>query len=758
MLLIIAVIPNPTRIISIGDLPDKIQPYFNTTEQPQQLSETDRISTSQPPLILGTAPPHSDSAKTILGTNLFSKEVHPEPSLKPTDGFIYDNFTKIIAPGTRKKMYQAITTMFPSINTDPVTATSSVRNTPPIMVNIPFWSGDDSPRTSGLGTVVFNSPIDSIIKAMSDRGILKEHIGSGAYIPLSRFYTSVDDVISDLNIDTDIIQTCNMRMRDFRDEKYGGYWKNVADEYYNSGGKLHSGLCLDLSDSLDWLVLQVAIQNNDNVIIPSTGKDYVVNQSLFIPSNRRIEWQVPYSFVRFHDQFGAEGNGSGALGGMFAAQNAYSGNPTLLKEMVQNIEMINPHIDAGSAQGFTGENALGFARGVRDITISGGVIRNVRFDLKRQGGKAIQCEQGCEDLKINDILIKNATFGISSGVHDNNQGYIIDPGMYQSELYATNIRMENVDIPFFFFNSYPADEIPDYSSLQEFMQFANTHKAMNQKVIVDGFTIINSGSLLQTDIINGTDSYLGISACPIDEVYLRTYHTGSQFYPPDASGIFGFHGGRNIDIKNGTITIDGSYGPVGGLLKGSFLANVSIKNVSVNGNIHALFNHTSGINGVTSPAKKWHSKNIFAENIILNGKADYIIKMPAPTFRNNKMPCGSKIDNSENISRVKYLDVGFEQAERFINDFIWEIPKSNFLEVSLYNTITKEKYSIDNLYGTKSCSIFGGTLAHGDTLIKYSRTKPIEGTMCSSFRHEFSCSNGILSEEPVGNYYDMCSE
>ncbi len=133
-----------------------------------------------------------------------------------------------------------------------------------------------------------------------------------------------------------------------------------------------------------------------NLLIPSTGKDYLISNSLYIGSNTNLIFEGSFLKLIHFTKIG-----------------------TILinKKNAHNINIINPLIDGNNIiAGGTGENGISIGNG-HNIKILGGIIKNCKKGkiAYKLGGKGIQVEGGeVINLNINGTLIDNCSWGISS--------------------------------------------------------------------------------------------------------------------------------------------------------------------------------------------------------------------------------------------------------------------------------------------------------------------------------------------------------
>jgi hypothetical protein len=427
--------------------------------------------------------------------------------------------------------------------------------------------------------------------------------------------------------------------------------------------------CIDSNDTIDWLVLQIALrksvkpENRFKVVLEKYGVDpeqgYVINQAVSLPTGTYLKWKkdtegrAAYVYLLA----GAKTDN----GTMFSNMNPYSSSGfAAVPEIVEDIVIESPYVNGRDNRRrlAVGENAISFARGARNIKIiGGGSIRNLKFDPVRQGGRAIQCEQGCENLLVDGLTIIGTSIGISSGVHQQNQNTLPEEDMMQSTLVARNLIIDRVDVPFTFYNDKLSETHGPTSTGVPYKD--------RQSVLIENATITNSGFALSSylnktmdaisykDAIkrvikdstsgNTTTDYLDyVTKQPIafttekscyaaGSSFMSTYDTSGIHYKPEAAGIFYFQGGKNVTIRNviiNNLTSVSGTKTSGGLVRGEYGGNLVIDGVVFFSKATALFNFSSGITHPTSFPAKFYNVNI--RNIVAQGS----ITQPLLSVRN----------------------------------------------------------------------------------------------------------------------------
>jgi len=129
---------------------------------------------------------------------------------------------------------------------------------------------------------------------------LEKFIGRGFYNRLSDFYSNLDDVYADFNLDKNLVMSCDTRHQEFYDKGWNTEFKDNAAKYLcaddapsciDTKKKVFLDYCLDLNDTLDWVAVQSAFLNAEGryVVIPP-HKEFHVNQSLVMPDGLNVNW------------------------------------------------------------------------------------------------------------------------------------------------------------------------------------------------------------------------------------------------------------------------------------------------------------------------------------------------------------------------------------------------------------------------------------------------------------------------------------
>lgn len=444
---------------------------------------------------------------------------------------------------------------------------------------------------------------------------IRSYIGhKNYYNKISYFFSNLEDVYDAFNIKKDDVLTCDRRHQQALDLNFNSTMKLRARNYFCLGEfntknckvkqykKVYLGYCLDGNDTLDWLALQASILNANNrtVIIPA-NRNFNINQALVIPSNTTVRWLgtkeetfngISYnleraSFINFR-QLKLEGykgpeplvNSRGlgfSTGTVLALGNMpflYSGPAATQKNgITKNVTFLHPHINANY---YKGENAISFAQGVIDSKIIGGHLKNISINTTQgvawAGGKAIQCEAGCVNIKINGIKISNSHIGINSTA--SHEYLALQNGLnLASDIGVDGVEMNNVDIPINVLNTYE-------------------NQVGTQKVRVNNFLIKNSGRMsnevfqARRDHLNRNSLYSRVLNGEI--VQMASIQSKNQAKSYDL-GIISSRNGYNVLITNGEFINSNQYGGIEEFISG-YGKQVQIRNSSYSTPINCELN------------------------------------------------------------------------------------------------------------------------------------------------------------------------
>lgn len=242
---------------------------------------------------------------------------------------------------------------------------------------------------------------------------LRKEVGTNKYIPISTYYDNLDTVYKDFNLDKKVFQTCADRP---------AKWKKFKMKKYDEVISIKSQ-CVDLEDSLDWFALQSAFYNSQKgwtVLKNPKNGAWSINQALVLFDDLGVKW-ADNSFIKYDPSVVDSLSGTGPTGTLIVGGlNPYNKSSTFSDyhpdyinsnekvRLTSNIFLHNPHINASTKYG--GENGISFAGGVQNILVYGGMIKNSYVGTYKQGGKAIQCELGCNNLVIHKTKIKKLKF------------------------------------------------------------------------------------------------------------------------------------------------------------------------------------------------------------------------------------------------------------------------------------------------------------------------------------------------------------
>ncbi len=199
--------------------------------------------------------------------------------------------------------------------------------------------------------------------------------------------------------------------------------------------------------------------SHDTVIIPSSSGDYLVDNNLSVGSNVTIQW-VGNRFIKL-----TKPTSTGAV------LTSKSVTEPTLTPFVENINVINPHIDANNEK-TNGENGIGFAH-CKNVQISGGHIKNCKKNSS--GGKGINFEIGVKMCSVSNVFVENCSFAFFTQGIDENDTFGRD--RIGTNIIFSNVKAENCDTLFGFFSTL----------------LPITGQAGTMNCIVNGFTAKNVG-------------------------------------------------------------------------------------------------------------------------------------------------------------------------------------------------------------------------------------------------------------------------
>lgn len=438
------------------------------------------------------------------------------------------------------------------------------------------------------------TPYDFPVADATRKASIADKIGNPAYpnYRIGQLYgDNLAQVYHDFGIDPNDIMTCDARHDQAIKIKQSSVMMKQARNYFckeefdtpqchaNQEKRVYRGYCLDVDDSMDWLALQAVVLNAAGRSVHiQPDRTFYINQALVIPSNTRMvwlasgetrfngrSWERPgASFIRLQqegrqlepiDNFRKLGFSLGTVVAIADMPFLYSGKTATQKAgIAENIELYYPHIDAGNLKG---ENAISMAQSVQSVAVVGGVLQNVKINaiddsIAGAGGKALQCEAGCRDVRVSGINIFDSHIGVNSNAivkYEHLKRWI----GRTSDIIVEGVVMDNVDIPINVYNDF-AD------------------KTGSQRVHISNFYIHNSGRM--------PDSVYN-ERFPGDprgsEIFSsRISGNTSQYFKnepwragePHDSGLVSSRGGYWVIIENGKYFNDLAHGGVDDIVSG----------------------------------------------------------------------------------------------------------------------------------------------------------------------------------------------
>lgn len=385
------------------------------------------------------------------------------------------------------------------------------------------------------------------------------------------------------------------------------------------------------TDEMDWIGIQSAIvaahlAGGGTVLIPDTGKNYLITRPIWLYSNVRYIWLTnpnlkTHSYVELYKP-------SGPIGTTLGSYNPYVNDSAYEKITLENAsehftkiptqeQLDSENLHRRTAVGFvcksyfyeprvialTGENAISFAKGSYDIQIYGGIVRGARFgtaeDVKKgfspQGGKGIQLESGVQQAIVDGLTVLDSSIGLSASaglyltVRDNPVRY----ANAADKITFRNITMKRVDLPFLL------------SHLAFTRYDAQAKSLAPQSVLIENFDFSESGRL----------SFKHQNAYTNQSYILQ-------------GGIFGFLGGSNITVRNtkGKMNQIANLNMIGALVRG-YGRNIDIRDIDYRGTISSLVDlHTPLQNAASAP---W-IENFRLSHVQHDGRFGYLFRVPSP--------------------------------------------------------------------------------------------------------------------------------
>ncbi|MGE4131043.1 MAG: hypothetical protein AB7F86_05360 [Bdellovibrionales bacterium] len=486
----------------------------------------------------------------------------------------------------------------------------------------------------------------------------------------------------------------------------------------NRGSSVYTspGYFIDELDTIDWLAIQSALSRGrgHRVEIPAGTGDYIVNQTIVVFGNTRVQWTPSasgrFSFVQFENLGGGTAD---LLGSVFSNLNPYSGYPTRMDDFdpsAENILMGNPHIDAGAQTGVLGLNAIGLARGLRSAWITGGILRNARFNMITFGGKAIQCEQGCQDLIVENLRIENSSFGIASSSFrdaefDANLPVSMQGQLAQSLVLARRLTFDRVEVPLFSISdvltaSAGVAKLSEGDFVRSLEGADPKSYYKKQALLVEGFVAIDSGVLNFSKFSNSAPTILGdcvqvatdLPAGNTDFGYLYFRTSASKTLPIEASSIIYSHLGRNIYVSKGEVR-NQSLSQSSSLFAGATGSNIRLKDITTRGRFKNLFSLVSNLNGLTNPAVAGIN-GFYAENIRHYGSVSVVVETePMFQIRKSKTNACVRVSSPIHMQDLKFDNIGFEEAQKIVGDGVQQ-----YLAETNRNTFSQYKSGVETRF------------------------------------------------------------
>jgi hypothetical protein len=438
------------------------------------------------------------------------------------------------------------------------------------------------------------TPYDFPVADATRKALIADKIGNPAYpnYRIGQLYgNNLAQVYQDFGINPNDIMTCDARHQQAIDINQSSAMTKQARNYFCRGEfntpqclasqhkRVYRGYCLDTDDSMDWLALQaVALNAAGRSVHIQPDRTFYINQALVIPSNTRMVWlasgetrfngrsweRVGASFIKLQqegrqlepiDNFRKLGFSLGTVVTIADMPFLYSGKTPNQKEgIAESVALYYPHIDAGNLKG---ENALSMAQSVQNVDVFGGVLQNVKINaiddsIAGAGGKALQCEAGCREVRVSGINIFDSHIGINSNAIVKYEHFKRWIGR-TSDIIVDGVVMDNVDIPINVYNDF-------------------VDKTGSQRVHISNFYIHNSGRM--TDAVY----YERFPNLPrASEIFSsRISGNASQYFKnepwksgePHDSGLVTSRGGYWVIVQNGKYFNDDAYGGVEGIVSG----------------------------------------------------------------------------------------------------------------------------------------------------------------------------------------------
>ncbi len=424
------------------------------------------------------------------------------------------------------------------------------------------------------------------------------------YNKLSFFYNNLEDVYREFNINPEDILTCEKRHRQILESTLtNSSLKAKARNYFCEGTfntnyckqkqykKVYLNYCLDPNDTLDWLALQATLLNaNKRTVIIPAKRTFNINQVLIIPSDTKVVWLgsesakfegrsytlKDASFIKFNElkingfngpeplkNIRGLGYSTGTVATVANMPFVYSGTTATRKTgTTKNIELLFPHIDGSN---FKGENGISFAQGVENVTVIGGHIKNIKMNFLKgvawAGGKAIQCEAGCREVKINGINISNAYIGINSSAFKE-YFHLTNGLLLSSDLSVDGILMDDVDLPINVMNDFVDKTGTQKLRVNNFL-ILNSGR-MTDQIYYEKIEVQSAGRLTKSNHTRNNRFSNMLTGKLIDQVATQLQSNAKSY----DLGTINSRGGYNTILSNGRISNSTEYGGIEEFISG----------------------------------------------------------------------------------------------------------------------------------------------------------------------------------------------
>lgn len=380
-------------------------------------------------------------------------------------------------------------------------------------------------------------------------------------------------------------------------------------------------------DTADWVAIQSALlfaahrSPRGSTVRLKRGR-YRLSRNIWLKSNTKLVFDPGAELLMVTQS---------KAGSIVSNVNPYNRRVAAYHDdLVCNIIIENPVIDAGAQNGVLGENGIGFANGAQNILVVGGEIRNARRggqDIEtgrsRQGGRGLQFEQGVADVMVIGTKVSSSTIGFSSGsgattletwrrrkkagkprpssgdftaLRRNDR---IADGVYDKawNIVFREIVAEDVELPFIIYNHIANADRKAFA----------THDT--QRIVIDGAQVDRSGRLEYP-----TGQRLRKAGVQREDVA-----RASTIVMALGASRLQIHGLRVRNPLRGK-----EYGPVGSLMH-LYGRDISVSNVEATGNYDTLFDLSGEV---------WHLaangptvSNVALSDIRVQGSARKLMEM-----------------------------------------------------------------------------------------------------------------------------------